>query len=99
MRPPRPTRCTRTRGKKGRPHRDADDPPRRRANKRRGHGSFATDRPPVAGVVGRQSGEARLEVLRSAGAAELEELVHAHTTAGCVLTDEWAGYDGVDRER
>jgi hypothetical protein len=54
----------------------------------------------VAGVVGRESGEARLEVLRSAGAAELEELVHDHTCEGCVLyTDEWAGYDGVDRQR
>jgi transposase len=54
----------------------------------------------VAAVVGRQSGEARLEVLRSAGAAELEEAVHDHTAAGCVLyTDEWSGYDGVDRQR
>ena len=51
-------------------------------------------------MVGRQSGEARLEVLRSAAATELEELVHGHTAAGCVLyTDEWAGYDGVDRPR
>ena len=37
----RPTRCTRTRGKKGIPHPDPDDPPRRRANRRRGHGTFA----------------------------------------------------------
>ena len=54
----------------------------------------------MAAVVGRASGEARLEVLRSAAASELEELVHGQTAAGCVLyTDEWAGYDGVDRER
>jgi transposase-like protein len=51
-------------------------------------------------VVGRQTGEARLEVLRSAGAAELAEVVHDHTAAGTVLyTDEWAGYGGVDRPR
>ena len=51
-------------------------------------------------MVGRQTGEARLEVLRSASAAELEELVHGHTAAGAVLyTDEWRGYDGVDRPR
>ena len=47
---------------KGIPHDDPGDPPRRRANTRRGHGTFATDRPPVAGVVGRESGEARMEV-------------------------------------
>ena len=51
-------------------------------------------------MVGRDSGEARLEVLKSATAAELEELVHDQTRPGCVLyTDEWAGYDGVERER
>jgi transposase len=39
-------------------------------------------------------------VLRSAAAAELEELVRDHTAEGCVLyTDEWVGYDGVDRQR
>ena len=48
------------RGKKGIQHADADDPPRRRANSRRGHGTFDTDRPPIAGVVGRESGEVRL---------------------------------------
>ena len=36
-------------GKKGIPHDDPADPPRRRANGRRGHGTFANDRPPVAG--------------------------------------------------
>ena len=33
------------------PHPGPDDPPRRRANKRRGHGTFGNDRPPVAGVA------------------------------------------------
>jgi hypothetical protein len=54
----------------------------------------------VAGVVGRQTGEARREVLRSANAAELEGLVHEPTAPGTVLyTDEWSGYDGVGRPR
>src|SRR5512135_1058338 len=70
----RPTRHTSTRGKKGIPHDDPADPPRRRANRRRGHGTFATDRPPVAGVVGRESGEVRLEVIESASGAELEAI-------------------------
>ena len=45
-------KCTRIRGKKGKPHLDLDDPPRRRGNKVRGHGTWENDRPPVAGVVG-----------------------------------------------
>ena len=45
------------------PHRDPADPPRRRANRRRGHGTFANDRPPIAGVVGRDSGAFRSEVM------------------------------------
>ena len=45
-------------GEKGVPHLDPDDPPRHRANKRRGHGTKANDRPPVVGVVGRQTGGA-----------------------------------------
>ena len=79
----RPTRCTRTRGKKGIPHDDPDDPPRRRANSRRGHGTFANDRPPIAGVVGRESGEVRLEVLEHGRAAvELEEVVDDDVPGG-----------------
>lgn len=52
----KPTNATSMRGKKGIPHREPDDPPRRRANKRRGHGTFANDRPPVAATIGRESG-------------------------------------------
>ena len=92
----RPTRCTRTRGKKGVPHDDPDDPPRRRANGRRGHGTFANDRPPIAGVVGRDSGEARLEVVDRADGATPEEVVECATLEGAtVYTDEWKGYNGV----
>jgi transposase len=84
------------RGKKGIPHDDPVDPPRRRANNRRGHGTFTTDRPPIAGVVGRESGEVRLEVLGSASGEELEAVIDdtclRETT---VNTDEWKGYNGV----
>ena len=84
-------------GEKGLEHDDPDDPPRRRANGRRGHGTFANDRPPVAGVVGRESGEVRLEVVESSGAAELGDMVDATCLSGATVdTDEWCGYSRVD---
>ena len=43
-------------GEKGIPHRDPEDPPRRRANQQKGHGTYENDRPPVVGTVGRESG-------------------------------------------
>jgi transposase len=82
------------RGKKGIAREDPEDPPRHRANKRRGHGTFANDRPPVAGVVGRDSGEVRLEVIGHADQATLEEGVDGTTLEGTTVdTDEWCGYD------
>jgi transposase-like protein len=96
----RPTRCTRTRGKKGIAHDDPDDPPRRRANSRRGHGTFATDRPPIAGVVGRESGEVRLDVIESASATELDDVIdNACLGETTVNTDEWNGYNRVGKRQ
>ena len=89
-------RCTRTQGKKGIPHNDPTDPPRRRANCRRGHGTFDTDRLPIAGVVGRESGEIRLEVIDSASGSELEAIVDDTCLEGTTInTDEWNGYNRV----
>jgi transposase len=81
-------------GEKGIPHLDPDDPPRRRANKRRGHGTKENDRPPVVGIVGRGSGEVRLKVVEHADQETLEEFVEQTTTPGAmVYTDEWSGYN------
>src|SRR3954453_19068851 len=89
----RPTSATSTRGKKGIPHREPDDPPRLRANKRRGHGTFDNDRPPVAATIGRGTGRARFHVVGSAHRKTLEGLVQATTAAGATLnTDEWRAY-------
>ena len=41
-------------GEKGERHLDASDPPRRRGNKRRGHGTYDNDRPPIVGTKGRE---------------------------------------------
>ena len=83
-------------GEKGVPHTDPEDPPRRRANKQRGHGTFDNDRPPVAGVVGRESGEIRLETIHHTDQKTLEAVVGDNTTAGATVnTDEWGGYNGL----
>ena len=78
------------------PHRDPADPPRRRANKARGHGSWDSDRPPVRGVVGRESGQVRLTVTRRPDRATLERVVRkASWPLATVSTDEWGGYNGL----
>jgi transposase len=83
-------------GKKGVPHGDPDDPPRRRGKKARGHGSWERDRPPVAGVVGRASGQSRMEVVEHADRVTLEDFVQRTTVDGVMLyTDEWPAYNQV----
>jgi transposase len=85
-------------GEKGRRHPDPADPPRRRANKRRGHGTWNTDRPPIGGVVGRGSSQVRVRVLRHADSVALRSLVEAATTpTSTVNTDEWRGYWWLNR--
>jgi transposase len=78
---------------KGRTHRDPHDPPRRRANKARGHGTWDTDRPPIAGLVGRSSGQLRLQVCGHSDRATLQPFVEAQTRADATVnTDEWQAY-------
>jgi transposase len=82
------------RGKKGVPHTNPDDPPRRRANQAVGHGSWDNDRPPICGVVGRDSGQVRLTVTEHADGETLEQVVRRATwPMVTVHTDEWQGYN------
>lgn len=86
------------RGKKGDEHFDPLDPPRRRANKRRGRGTYANDRPPVVGTVGRDSGQVRLRVVMDTTGDTLVKHVHRFTQAGAYLyTDEYQSYNHVIR--
>ena len=79
--------------KKGVPHLDPDDPPRRRANQQPGHGNWDNDRPPVCGVVGRESGQVRLTVVEHSDRQTLQEVVRrASWPMATVDTDEWQGY-------
>ncbi|MEP7288840.1 MAG: IS1595 family transposase [Chloroflexota bacterium] len=91
-------KCIRTRGKKSDRHLDPTDPPRRRANKRRGHGTYENDRPPIVGTVGRESGKVRLRMVEHTDSRTLCAHVEQFTQNGAqVYTDEWRGYDHVDR--
>ena len=86
------------RGKKGTEHRDPLDPPRRRANKQRGRGTYDNDRPPIVGTVGRTSGQVRLRVVKDTTGETLVKHVHQFTLVETQLyTDESASYNHVIR--
>lgn len=80
-------------GEKGQKHDVPDDPPRRRANKVKGHGTWDNDRPPIAGVLGRDRGQVRLQVCHHSDRKTLVPFVVANTQPGCTVnTDEWEAY-------
>jgi transposase len=81
------------RGKKGAKHSDPLDPPRRRANQQRGHGTYANDRPPIVGTLGRVSGQVRLRLVPQTNSPTLAQHVAQFTRPEAVVnTDEWRGY-------
>jgi transposase len=81
-------------GEKGVGHPDPEDPPRRRGNKARGHGTWDTDRPPILGVIGRESGQVQLEVKHNSARKDLEPTVLKATQPGATInTDEWGAYN------
>lgn len=93
-------KCFRMRGKKGEEHFDPTDPPRRRANKQRGRGTYANDRPPILGTVGRETGQVRIRVVRDTKAATLTAHHHQFTRPESIAnTDEYRSYNGLQRER
>jgi transposase len=83
-------------GKKSTPHRDPTDPPRRRANKRKGHGTYANDRPPIISVISRETGEQRFWVCDHADQHTCSGLVAESLPTGSsvLYTDEWQSYRG-----
>ena len=92
--------CSRTRGKKGDEHFDPFDPPRCRANKQRGRGTYANDRPPVLGVIGRETGMIRLRVAQNTRSLTLCSFVEQFTQADAlVYTDDYQSYNALRRVR
>jgi transposase-like protein len=88
------------RGKKGEEHFDPDDPSRTRANKQRGRGTYAHDRPPILGTVGRERGQVRLRVVRDTKKQTLHAHHHQFTQPDTIAnTDEYQSYKGLQRER
>ena len=89
-------KCLSMLGKKSVPHLEPDDPPRRRANRKRGHGTYANDRPPIVGTLGRESGQCRLRVYEDTKAKTLLGHIGRFTVAGSICyTDDWQCYDGI----
>ena len=83
-------------GGKGVKHEDSGDPTRRLANKVKGHGTWGNDRPPVVGVVGRESAEIRLEVCHHRDWETLQPFVEERTPdTATVYTDRvaWQAYN------
>lgn len=81
-------------GEKGEKHTDPDDPPRRRANNRRGRGTMENDRPPVLGVVGRTTGHLRLTVCDNTQQITIQPQVEHDIRVGATLyTDESSAYN------
>src|SRR5437867_43537 len=93
-------KCFRMQGKKGEKHADALDPPRRRANKQRGHGNYANDRPPIIGTVGHESGHVRLRVVKRTDGKTLKRHIERFSRPDSVAnTDECKGYNQIERAR
>ncbi|WP_118828474.1 transposase [Salinibacter ruber] len=92
-------RCIRTRGKKSDPHRNPDDPPRQRANKSRGRGTYENDRPPVVGMVGRETGWACFRVCLDTKEETIRGVVAGETAKeACIFTDENRSYLWLESE-
>jgi transposase-like protein len=86
-------------GEKGTKHDDPNDPPRYRANRRRGIGTMENDRPPIIGVVGRTSGQIHLTVGENTQQTTVQSHVEATTQTTSILnTDESRAYSGIGRE-
>lgn len=81
------------------PHTDPLDPPRRRANQAKGHGTWDTDRPPVPAAVGRTSGRLWARVGQRSRAEEVVDatVLPATKPGAMVYTDEWSGYKPLAR--
>lgn len=84
-------------GQKGEPQDAEDDQPRSRANKARGRGTADSDRPPIVGLVGRQSQQIRLFVAPDTRQATIMPFIETYMNdEERLFTDEHPVYDALD---
>lgn len=80
-------------GEKGSQHTDPGDPPRHRANKRKGRGTLENDRLPILGIVGRDTNQIRLKVCDNVQKSTIQPVVADTTQKDAqVYTDESTAY-------
>lgn len=90
--------ATRIQGRYGTPHGNPEDPPRRHANKKKGHGTYENDRPAVLGAM-RRSGGVHLRVARESTAASLLLAALAEAEKDTpVMTDQRGSYTRLPSE-
>ncbi len=81
------------------PHTDPNDPPRRRANKQVGHGTYDNDRPPIIHRISRATGEKHCWVVGHSDKATcqgiLAEAVPSERTI--VYSNEYSSYHGIEQ--
>jgi transposase-like protein len=73
------------------------DPPRRRANKRKGKGTYENDRPPILSLISRTTHEVRYWVLEHADKPTTRTIVEGNVPRDSTIlyTDEASNYPGV----
>jgi len=78
------------------PHRNPSDLPRRGANKRKGHGTNATDRLPIITVISRETGDQRFWVCDHADRRTGYDLIAENVPLDRTIlyTDEWQSSHG-----
>jgi transposase-like protein len=68
--------------------------PRKRGLKKKGRGSYRKDKPPVIGMVGRESGTIHLEVTMDVKSDTLKPIIEHYIEEGSTIyTDDYAVYD------
>lgn len=83
-------------GEKGDTHCDPNDPPRRRANKQPGHGTYENDRPPIIHIINRETGEERCWVVGHSDKATCHGILPetVPTDGTIVYSGEYRRYHG-----
>lgn len=100
QRPTKSRRDVSERGEKaGWPHRNPNDPPRCRANKSWGRGTYKNDRLPIVGVVDWETKQSLFEVCPDTKEETIQAVLAEETEReACIFTDENRSYFWLENE-